>query len=353
MAALAVVIFHANASAKYFGAPQWHWLGFFEHGVDFFFVLSGFVILHAHNSDIGHHERLSSYAMKRVIRLLPILWLFVIGWVSLRWIVGAGPPAAMVIGSLLPYPSMQPTIPPVVWTLRHEIVFYFLFATLIAARAIGIVVLALWLWLIMAQMIAAIGGSPVTGMSAFFLSGFSLDFWLGMMVYLANHKRPSKPSVLPLVISTVILAVIILALDFFGVNRLSLQDYVSPRAGALGIGFAGVLYGLVRLEGVSKAPRLLVGLGACSYALYLVHTPVNSIVQIAAGHIPEPLKGVGAGHILLVTAGIAIGWLLHHYGERPMMLWLRWKLGLASASLQRSSDRVSINGKPPRAPPVW
>lgn len=259
----------------------------------------------------------------------------------------------MVIGSLLPYPSMQPTIPPVVWTLRHEIVFYFLFATLIAARAIGIVVLALWLCLIMAQMIAAIGGSPVTGMSAFFLSGFSLDFWLGMMVYLANHKRPSKPSVLPLVISTVILAVIILALDFFGVNRLSLQDYVSPRAGALGIGFAGVLYGLVRLEGVSKAPRLLVGLGACSYALYLVHTPVNSIVQIAAGHIPEPLKGVGAGHILLVTAGIAIGWLLHHYGERPMMLWLRWKLGLASASLQRSSDRVSINGKPPRAPPVW
>ena len=36
IAALLVVIFHANAAAKEFDGPAFAWLGFAEHGVDFF-----------------------------------------------------------------------------------------------------------------------------------------------------------------------------------------------------------------------------------------------------------------------------------------------------------------------------
>lgn len=357
LAALSVVIFHANASAQFFGGPHWQWLGFFEHGVDFFFVLSGFVILHAHYRDLGHRERLGSYAMKRAIRLLPTLWIVVTGWALLRWAAGAGSSIETVIGSLLPYPSLQPTFPLVVWTLRHEIVFYFLFAVLVASRKLGIVLFASWFGLIIAQMAAGVAGHPIAGMPAFYLSGFSLDFLLGMAVYLFNRAVPAKPSMLPLIASLIPLTVIAVALEFAGSSRLSLQDYTSPGAtwgaGALGVGFATVLYGLVRLEGVANAPRHLVALGACSYALYLVHTPVNALVQIAARHLPAQLKALGAGHVLLVAAGVTIGWLLYRHGERPMMLWLRRKLGLTRVTIQQHSyDHVSANHGSTPAPPM-
>lgn len=357
LAALSVVIFHANASARFFSGPQWQCLGFFEHGVDFFFVLSGFVILHAHHRDIGHRQRLPGYAMKRAIRLLPTLWVVVTGWVLLRWAAGAGPSIETVIGSLLPYPSLQPTIPPVVWTLRHEILFYSLFAVLVASRKLGLGLFALWFCLILTQMAAVVAGHPILGMPAFFLSGFSLDFLLGMAVYLIHKAAPARPSMLPLMGAMALLAVIAAALELTSSGRLSLQDYTSPGAtwgaGALGVGFAALLYGLVRLEGVGKAPRCLVGLGACSYVLYLVHTPVNAIVQIAVRHLPASLKVLGAGHLTLIAASILIGWLLHRYGERPAMLWLRRKFGLIQATAPRQSyDPVSANHESTPAPPM-
>lgn len=362
LAALAVVVFHANASAKFFGGPQWSWLGIFEHGVDFFFVLSGFVILHAHDRDIGHRDRLPTYALKRAVRLLPTLWVVVLSWSLLRWAMGAGPSVETLVGSLLLYPSFKPAIPIVVWTLRHEVVFYFIFAALIASRRAGVALFAAWFCLTVAQMAAVVEGHPITGMPAFFLSGFSLDFLLGMVVYLIDRATPGRPSPLPLIAGLILLAGIVFALDLAESNRLSLQDYTSSGAtwgaGALGVGFAAVLYGLVRLEGVAKAPRALVGLGACSYVLYLVHTPVNAIAQIAARHLPASLKALGVGHLVLTIAGIIVGWLLHRHGERPMMLGLRRRLGLTPVNTpQRSYDHRSSNDESAKhgsthAPPI-
>ena len=42
-----------------------------DMGVDFFFVLSGFIILHAHWNDIGHPERILPYLKKRALRIYP------------------------------------------------------------------------------------------------------------------------------------------------------------------------------------------------------------------------------------------------------------------------------------------
>ena len=45
-------------------------------GVNFFFVLSGFIILMAHYKDIGQPRSVGSYAYRRVIRIYPIYWVF-------------------------------------------------------------------------------------------------------------------------------------------------------------------------------------------------------------------------------------------------------------------------------------
>ncbi len=49
--------------------------GFGHAGVDFFFVLSGFIIMHAHTADIGKPERLYRYLWRRATRIYPIYWI--------------------------------------------------------------------------------------------------------------------------------------------------------------------------------------------------------------------------------------------------------------------------------------
>src|SRR3954449_11248467 len=72
-AALLVVLFHATSIDKFY--LQHEFLGdifmFGYGGVDFFFVLSGFVIVLAHGRDVGRADRLGPYLARRVVRIYP------------------------------------------------------------------------------------------------------------------------------------------------------------------------------------------------------------------------------------------------------------------------------------------
>ena len=78
LAALLVVTRHCTqmlSGARYFGALPLGGLFVFGHaGVDFFFVLSGFIIAYIHAGDLGRPERFGGYASKRVIRIYPTYW---------------------------------------------------------------------------------------------------------------------------------------------------------------------------------------------------------------------------------------------------------------------------------------
>src|SRR5579864_9480491 len=75
-AALLVLFFHASSVSTFFlHSDFWSWLFFFGYsGVDFFFVLSGFIIFLTHRADIGRSERLNAYLTKRFIRIYPVYW---------------------------------------------------------------------------------------------------------------------------------------------------------------------------------------------------------------------------------------------------------------------------------------
>src|SRR5882762_91392 len=57
-------------------------------GVDFFFVLSGFIILFAHVDDIGKSDAWGAYVYRRFVRLFPIYWLYTGTFVLLLALVG-------------------------------------------------------------------------------------------------------------------------------------------------------------------------------------------------------------------------------------------------------------------------
>jgi peptidoglycan/LPS O-acetylase OafA/YrhL len=332
LAALGVVIFHANASARFFGGPTFPFLGVLEHGVDFFFVLSGFIIYTAHGDDIGKPHRLATYIKKRIIRLFPLLW-FTVGAAFIARALASGGQYIdpwLLLRSALPYPTLSAALPQVIWTLRHEILFYVAFGLFIYSRKIGLALFFVWTLGVVLQAIAAWAFRPLGGSGSLILSTYLIDFLLGIGLAAYHRHRHAPGSIVPLCIALTVMVALFVATIKFDLSRHSTGDYVSPVAivwtGVLGLGFAMVVHGLVRIEGFVGDRNLLVALGSCSYALYLVHTVVNSVMQRIAGFLPQGLTRIGAGHLLLVVSGIVCAIMVHRYLEVPIARFLRQKL---------------------------
>ncbi len=144
-AALLVVLFHTSegivALPKYFAArPFGALFAFGGAGVDFFFVLSGFIIAHVHGGDVGRPERLRAYLTKRLTRIYPTYWAVLLPVLLVFLAVpsfGKGherDPLVMFCSLvLLPLANSEPVLI-VSWSLCYEVLFYGLFAGLIASR---------------------------------------------------------------------------------------------------------------------------------------------------------------------------------------------------------------------------
>jgi peptidoglycan/LPS O-acetylase OafA/YrhL len=330
IAALAVVFFHANAAAAFIGARTFDWLSIGEHGVDFFFVLSGFIIFFVHYDDIGRPESSRGYLLKRAIRLFPILWIIVGGWAIVGTALGHPPSLATLGTSLLLYPSMAEPAPLVVWTLRHEALFYLAFLAAIMSRRAGMLLFGVWTLAALGQLVLSAVGRPVGGLASFFLSSYALDFMFGAGIAILHRRRAFRRSLVPLALALVLIVALFWTEEHFEIRRTGLLDYATPPAtlwvAALGLGFAAVLHGLLCMEGKFKVPRFLLLLGAASYAIYLVHTPINSIAQRLARFIAEPLAFIGGVQLFIVACGVLAGILLHLWVERPVSKRLRMML---------------------------
>src|SRR4028118_2377207 len=77
IAAVLVVMFHlTDMSAQRLN--QVTFFNLFEagwSGVDYFFVLSGFIMVYVHRSAIGKKDQLKSFLVKRAVRIYPIYWI--------------------------------------------------------------------------------------------------------------------------------------------------------------------------------------------------------------------------------------------------------------------------------------
>lgn len=322
LAAVLVACLHAGASIdKYFGFDIAA-VRNFGAGVDFFFVLSGFVMAYAHWPDIGRPERVQRYCTKRILRIYPPYWiitaaiiLFYIFDPSYGGLDRLGVTKLFCSIFLLPYTS-QPVVGQA-WTLVHEMFFYGLFSFVIifGRRAfIGFILWALCILLWQALPLGDYRGDPLFAFPvSFFLSPFNIEFIFGVGVGLLVRRGWRHFSV---TLASTGIALFALGLIFV--------DYriVGDLAARLAFGGSAA----IAVLGLSSLPwRLPVGiaatagvLGATSYAVYLVHPAVETVV------IHTLLKFDGAQlppwsvMVVLVASAVAAGLLFAYWVERPL-----------------------------------
>ena len=317
IAATAVAAFHLSGmmgEPRYGGERVFHdWVARGNLGVDFFFVLSGFIILYAHEKDIGHPERWREYARRRFVRVYPVYWLYTLLFVlAFAVLGGAGahvPTGAVDIAtsvSLLRFSDAVPPLP-VAWSLYNEVFFYAMFALLILNLRLGLLAFFAWALACLA-MFHHMDGTPPDALRAY-TALCNLWFFFGMGAYLLYKRLPT--GVVPLALGAAILAYS---------ATLNLDHVLWPFLLVTGLSLA--IAGIARLEagGQLRCPGWLVFVGNASYTIYLVHTPVSGVLLKAA--IMSGAHGVlgGEATFILVLAGTLLaGCMAYAAVEKPLL----------------------------------
>lgn len=321
LAAVAVVAYHAarhldqalDASALTRFTQPGH------AGVDLFFVLSGFIILHVHRRDIGRPDMLGHYAWQRFVRLMPIYWIALAATIATMLVGHADEvTAARVALSATLLPVSRDPLLGVAWTLQHEMLFYGAFALLLIHRALGLSCLALWLLWGAAQASGAL--SPTLDLPRF-TSLFNVQFLFGMAAALAAHSgRIGRGGRMAACGGLLLVAV--------GVLEASgrIDGYGSLARLAYGVPSALLIAGLARWEGRVERPipRTLVFVGEASYSLYLFHLLGIGIAwQIWLRSGIDTAARLPACFLFLMAGALACGFGFHLIVEAPLLRWLR------------------------------
>ncbi len=327
---------------KYFGRLPFGGLFVFTHaGVDFFFVLSGFIIYFIHHDEIGRPDRVVSYCIKRCIRIFPTYWVVLAGF----GIILAFSPTqdrseqdfVRILTSATLLPVAEIPILNVAWSLKHEVLFYALFATLFISRPLGFASLGMWLCIIIWNIAFAwVTGAPYFSGAAgeVLFRIFNVEFFFGMAVAHLVLKADARGGRAALV-AGVVLFFGTGALEWLGMER---RPEWPPMLFGYALGAALTLYGLVSTEkaGQLRVPAPLVALGAASYSIYLLHVVAIMLAQqsvlIIRRFVPLQLE---ATFLVIVILAVAAGIAFSRLVEQPMIRILRPGNPAAQAAVAR------------------
>ena len=306
--AIYVVLLHGELL---FGAaaPQSAYLG-----VDFFFVLSGFIVAHVYAQPLDDGLPITAFLRSRLLRLYPVYLLgmltgvalavesMVVGHSDLLWNYTQPLISLPFAMALLPSPVSDAMFPLDIpaWSLLLEFVINIVFAvrclrstrSLLAIMAVAGVVLVNAL---VTMDTLNFGWNKPTGILG--LARIAFSFPLGVFVYRLHRRLPSLE----------------LPGWFFLVPTLTLTllMYATP-SGATRIAFDAVFIVIISpalvLSGAASNPgrqwveRGFILFGALSYPLYTLHYPtLMAVMGTIQRHIPAGPAALGAAVVLLLA----------------------------------------------------
>ena len=319
MAAFAVVLYHLNGSifgkAKYFPDQIHPILGAGHAGVEFFFVLSGFLMVWLYGGRLGRSDAVWPFLKKRFVRIYPVYWVVLTVLLPVYFLmpgVGEGYETQpwSILTSYLLFPTPQDPILQVAWTLRFEIFFYLMFAALIAWPRAVLPIFLVW----------AIGGAtslfiPLRFPLSFVFNPMILLFLYGAVAAQIARRGIAAPRLVAACGIVGFAGVAVGEVHFDLARGLCMTGY--------GLFAAAAVAGLVKLEQAGRltVPRWLSYQGDASYALYLVHFPMLSIgVKLVFAANLDSILPPAMIACLLVALCVIAAIALHEIFERRLLL---------------------------------
>ena len=320
-------------------ADAWHHPGGQDYilAVDFFFILSGFVIAHAYQRKLTTDLSVFAFYRTRVIRLYPLLMVGAfIGGMSLlvihadepAWSVGnivaTTMLAALALPSfLLPTDAAFPANGPA-WSLFFELIANFAYAPL--ARLLTrnrLVVLT-----VLAAVLLAINtmqrGTIESGWSRYELLGGLIrvffGFTCGLMLY---HVRPAWKLSQRWGVALVLLlaAILISPTTHYAAGQLVLVVFVMPPIVWLGSA----------IEATGALAAWGSFLGTLSYPIYILHKPVLELSTRVFGHL-APAVDWHVWTVIQVGMFVALAWVGLRFVDEPVRAWLTRRVKHALSS---------------------
>jgi peptidoglycan/LPS O-acetylase OafA/YrhL len=351
IAALGIVLHHCAIYADVMGWRA-HVTAFdnFRLCVDFFFALSGFVLMHVHGTAIvsgGHYLR---FLQKRLARIYPLHALMVIVFVVLAPIVAGKPIAARIAPVLDPAAALPNLLllhsfgvtetlsldfPS--WSISAEWFLYLLFPTLAAF------VLRTGPCVAIAAAIACAIALALTRDALDTRDWTRATFDLGML-------RALPSFVAGMAVCVIVERAPLLRLSWKCVYLAGMALVVfmlSPLPAALAIALFPAFIGLVALAERGGAPTFLArspfpALGDASYSVYLLHAFVMLLAAEAINR--TGMTGLSAFAALTATTicfTIPLALVVFRFYEAPMRRWLSPARG-QSYRLRPAASRRSI-----------
>lgn len=340
IAAVAVVLYHIGVTIckdSYFANEELRIPFLFGNaGVEYFFVLSGFIIASAHLNDIGRPEKVWSFLRKRFLRIFPSYWLVFVPVLFVAYLVPSlnssiPQDELRVLYSLFLIPqdiaivggSGAPVIT-VAWTLQYELVFYCFFALLVVNIRLGVFVALCFAGLYGFGIVFGANRFPFP--LSFLIKDYILLFAMGMGVaWIVSRDTPMAISYCDMLIAVGSFLFVLVAFDV--VMRLDI--FGDLKTLIYGLSGSAVILGLVLAE---KSGKTYLGqsgfqlLGDSSYAIYLIHFPLISLlckVAVAAHLQKFGLVGAVVTFILIFVSCLLVGVLFQLFLERPIAAYFR------------------------------
>jgi exopolysaccharide production protein ExoZ len=310
VAATAVAVFHTGAMAglaKYRGRELFDGaLNPGTTGVDLFFVLSGFIIVYVATLTDGVSPSLTvvDFLKRRFARIVPFLWCAILGYAAFRFAArrefDLWPTARAMV--LWPVGELSPNV---VWTLRHEALFYIVFALSFLRRAP---------WLLLPWVLAplALAFTSAPELLAFLAAPVNLLFGMGVLIGM-QFRRSTKPVEMPAWALVAAMGAVMGVAALIAYDRKTVGGVLvigSLSSATLWIGARAALSGWLR-----RAAHVL---GDASYSIYLTH-----LIALSAGFglLPRLWKDAPdvAVAAILPALAVALGVAVHHLVEKPVV----------------------------------
>jgi len=320
-AALAVVLAHTSlvmGNPRYFGEAMFaNVLQVGHAGVDFFFVLSGYIITYMHFSDIDKKNKFLPYIVKRFIRIFPIYWvsfaLFLIA--LLLFSSNSNLSVTELAYSFFLVPQAGTLVNPVAWTLSHELLFYILFSFLILNKKVGGIIFIGWMICSIVNVFVSAGENLFI---KFLFSAHNFEFVLGVCVsWLVFQKKYRSIWIITGIIG---LSLVLLGFWLDPVGRRPLPFYLVVLYGG---GFALMLYTLSCLHLQNKLPKFgdtFLLLGASSYSVYLIHfLVILTLAKLFTTYSVNAYIPLNAIYFMMAFSAIIVGVLMYEYIEKPTL----------------------------------